>query len=138
MSTLFVFNMKWWRKKKIIYWYLVIYSTFFSVLKSLSSFPTLGFPILGFHLEILGCLVLSPRSWGSACRHLGSQVPLFRYAQSIAVKKDWFVGSWNYNRNRNNVRKSLVICATQLAGGLLLKRLKYFELMFKIFEFSQV
>ena len=33
---------------------------------------------------------------------------------------------WNYNTNRNNVRKSLVICATQLAGGLLWKKLKVF------------
>ena len=30
------------------------------------------------------------------------------------------------------VRKSLVICATQLASGLLLKILKYFELMLKV------
>ena len=29
--------------------------------------------------------------------------------------------SWNYNTNRNNVRKSLAICVTELAGGLLLK-----------------
>ena len=32
--------------------------------------------------------------------------------------------------------KSLVICGTQLAGGLLLKKLKYFEVMLNIFEFS--
>ena len=37
-----------------------------------------------------------------------------------------------------NVRKSLVICATQLAGCLLLKKLKHFEVMLNIFEFSQV
>ena len=37
-----------------------------------------------------------------------------------------------------HVRKSLVICATQLAGGLLLKKLKYFEVMWNIFEFSRV
>ena len=36
-----------------------------------------------------------------------------------------------------HVRKSLVTCATQLAGGLLLKRLKYFEVMLNIFEFSR-
>ena len=30
-------------------------------------------------------------------------------------------------------RKSLVICATQLAGGLLLEKLKYFEVMLNIF-----
>ena len=29
-------------------------------------------------------------------------------------------------------------CATQLAGGLLLKMLKYFEVMLNIFEFSHV
>ena len=34
--------------------------------------------------------------------------------------------------------KSLVICATQLAGGLLLKTLKYFKVMLKMFEFSHV
>ena len=37
-----------------------------------------------------------------------------------------------------HVRKSLVICATQLAAGLLLKKLKYFEVMLNIFEFSLV
>ena len=30
-------------------------------------------------------------------------------------------------------RKHLVICATQLAGGLLLKKLRYFEVMINIF-----
>ena len=37
-----------------------------------------------------------------------------------------------------HVRKSIAICATQLAGGLLLKKLKYFEVMLNIFEFLQV
>ena len=37
-----------------------------------------------------------------------------------------------------HVRKSIAICATQLAGGLLLKRLKYFEVMLNIFEFTRV
>ena len=36
------------------------------------------------------------------------------------------------------VRKSLVICATQLACGLLLKRLSYFEVVLNIFELSRV
>ena len=40
--------------------------------------------------------------------------------------------------NRNNVRKSLAIFATQLTGGLSLKKLKYFEVMLNIFEFSRV
>ena len=35
-------------------------------------------------------------------------------------------------------KKTLVICANQLAGGLLLKKLKYFEVMLNIFEFSRV
>ena len=48
------------------------------------------------------------------------------------------VPPWNYNMNRNNVRKSLVICATQVAVGLLLKKLKYFEFMLNIFVFSRV
>ena len=41
-----------------------------------------------------------------------------------------FVKPWNCNTNRNNqpIRKSLVTCATQLARGLLLKKLKYFEI----------
>ena len=30
------------------------------------------------------------------------------------------------------------MCATQLAGGLLLKKLKYFGIMLNIFEFSRV
>ena len=30
------------------------------------------------------------------------------------------------------------MCATQLAGGLLLKKLKYFEVMLNIFEYSRV
>ena len=35
--------------------------------------------------------------------------------------------------NRDNVRKSLVACAAQLAGGLLLKKLNYFGVMLNIF-----
>ena len=35
-----------------------------------------------------------------------------------------------------HVIKCFVIFATQLAGGLLLKMLKYLEVMLKIFEFS--
>ena len=31
-----------------------------------------------------------------------------------------------------------MICATQFTGGLLLKKLKYFEVMPNIFEFSRV
>ena len=48
------------------------------------------------------------------------------------------VPPWNYNTNRSNVRKSLVICATQLAGGLLLKNLKYSEFILNSFVFSRV
>ena len=36
------------------------------------------------------------------------------------------------------MRKSPVICATQFAGGLLLKRLKYFKVALNIFKFSPV
>ena len=43
--------------------------------------------------------------------------------------------SWNYNTNRNNLRKSHAICATRLAGGLLLKMLKYFEVLLNVFEY---
>ena len=34
--------------------------------------------------------------------------------------------------------KENLICATQLAGGLLLKMLKYFQVMLNIFEFSHM
>ena len=37
-----------------------------------------------------------------------------------------------------HVRKSPVICTTQLAGGLLLKKQKIFEVMLNIFGFSHV
>ena len=39
-----------------------------------------------------------------------------------------------YYEQECHVRK----CATQLAGGLLLKMLKYFEVMLNIFEFSHM
>ena len=35
-------------------------------------------------------------------------------------------------------RNSFVICKTQPAGGVLLKMIKYFEIMLNIFEFSPV
>ena len=41
-------------------------------------------------------------------------------------------------RTRVTRKKILVICATQLAGGLLSKQLNYFEVMLKVFEFSRV
>ena len=37
-------------------------------------------------------------------------------------------------KQEQHVRKSLVICTTQLAGGFLLKKLEYFETMLNIFE----
>ena len=36
------------------------------------------------------------------------------------------------------IRKSLVIYAVQLEGGLLLKMLKYFEVILNIFEFPHM
>ena len=36
------------------------------------------------------------------------------------------------------MRKSLALCVAQLIGGVLLKKLKYFEVMLNIFEFSRV
>ena len=39
---------------------------------------------------------------------------------------------------QKHVRKSLAILATQRAGGLLLKKLKYFQVMLNIFELSRV
>ena len=41
-------------------------------------------------------------------------------------------------RTRVTRKNTLVICTTQLAGGLLSKELKYFEVMLKFFEFSRV
>ena len=41
-------------------------------------------------------------------------------------------------RTRKHVRKSLVTCKSQLGGGLLLKKLKYFEVMLKFFELLRV
>ena len=38
-------------------------------------------------------------------------------------------------QQKQYVRKTLAICATLLAGCLLLKKVKYFEVMLKIFEF---
>ena len=39
--------------------------------------------------------------------------------------------------NRNNIQENpLLHKVTQLAGGVLLKNLKYFEVMLNIFEFS--
>ena len=43
-----------------------------------------------------------------------------------------------YYEQGQHVRESLAICTTQLAGSLLLKKLKYFEVMLNIFEFSRV
>ena len=55
-----------------------------------------------------------------------------------ATTKTSSVWSWNCNTSRNNMKKSLVICMTQLAGGLLLKMLNYFEVMLNVFQFSRV
>ena len=38
-------------------------------------------------------------------------------------------------RTRITCKKSLAICATQLAGSVLLKKLKYFVVILSIFEF---
>ena len=42
------------------------------------------------------------------------------------------------HEQEQQVRKSLVICATQFAGSLLLKKLKYCEIMLNIFELLRV
>ena len=54
------------------------------------------------------------------------------------VKLHAIVIRGNYNTNKNNVQEDPLLCATQLAGGLMLRKLKYFEVMLNIFEFSQV
>ena len=43
-----------------------------------------------------------------------------------------------YKQEQHVKRKSVIISATQLAGGLLLKILKYFEVVLNIFQFSRV
>ena len=48
-----------------------------------------------------------------------------------------FVKSWSYHTNRNNMQEN-VLCATQVAGGILLKVLKYLEEMLNVFEFSRM
>ena len=47
-------------------------------------------------------------------------------------------GGGSIRFNNETIMKSLVICATQLAGGLLLKMVKYFKVMLEIFEFSRL
>ena len=47
--------------------------------------------------------------------------------------------SMNYKyEQEKHVKKFLVVCVTQLAGGLLLEMLKYFEVMLNISEFSHL
>ena len=41
-------------------------------------------------------------------------------------------------KQEQHVRKPLVIWASQLVGGFLLKELEYFEVMLKIFELSRM
>ena len=41
-------------------------------------------------------------------------------------------------KQEQHVRKPLVICASQLVGGFLLKELEYFEVMLKLFELSWI
>ena len=50
----------------------------------------------------------------------------FLFEHETVIEQEW------------HVRKSVVICATQLAVGLLLKKLKYLEGMLNIFEFSRL
>ena len=62
-----------------------------------------------------------------------------RILRMILHCESFILKPWNYNTNRNNIRKSLVIYVTQLPGGLSLKKLKYFEvILLSIFEFSRV
>ena len=64
--------------------------------------------------------------------HLGLKTDSDRGSVNAIDSKGFMFIAWNYNTNGNkNVRKSLVICETQFAGGLLLK-------MLNIFEFSHV
>ena len=42
--------------------------------------------------------------------------------------------SATWNHTGITCKKTLVMCATQVAGGLLLKKLKYFKVMLNIFN----
>ena len=48
--------------------------------------------------------------------------PTINHVKTKALTISFYLASWNYIRTG-------ITCATQLAGGLLLKRLKYFEVM---------
>ena len=62
----------------------------------------------------------------------GSRIP---DAWSIKLKFSLTITFYLTNTENST---SLVICASQLAIGLLLKKLKYFEVMLNIFKFSRV
>ena len=90
----------------------------------------------------------------NTCRPYGRQLETARYfkAKKAYAGVDWESIKEKYENIHENFvsnhgtiirtgitcKKTLVICATQLAGGLLLKKLKYFEVMLNIFEFSRV
>ena len=44
----------------------------------------------------------------------------------------------SYELIQKHMRKSLVLCETQLTGSILLKKLKYFDVMLHIFQISYV
>ena len=50
----------------------------------------------------------------------------------------WYKDISEESKTRFDTSKSFDICATQLAGDLLLKMLKYFEVMWNVFAFSHV
>ena len=52
------------------------------------------------------------------------------------IVESWLVMYETIIRIGKYVRKSLAMCATQLADSVLIKKLKYFEVMLKIVDFS--
>ena len=66
-------------------------------------------------------------------KYLGNETLIFHQIKNQAL----FYGKNSLSRITCK-KIPCYICATQLAGGLLLKKLKYLEVMLNIFEFSRV
>ena len=60
-----------------------------------------------------------------------SKKKIWGLAGLAGFEKPWFY-------NRNNMFENPLLYATQLAGGSLLKKLKFFEIMLHIFVLSRV
>ena len=77
--------------------------------------------------------ILKVSSKGSAI-----QVNYIVSSHGTCEKISYFFQLWTIIRTGITCNKSLIICATQLEGGLLLKMFKYFEVILNVFEFPHV